>query len=154
MATPRPLIVGLPTRDLAAAERFATTLGFTKKNSVAGGVDVVTLSYNDSVTLIYHTDAAFNNFTPPGLKLGLPSDAPSLTVQSYIALAYGSKAEVDAVAEKAAAAGGKIQSHLLPAAELEKSGTYIRTVTGPDGHLYGLAWFNPAQADISAFRGA
>lgn len=154
MAAHRPLIVGIPTRDLGAAERFAAALGFTKKTAVTGGIDVVTLTYNDTVTVVYHTHTAFNNFMPPGLKLGFPLDTPSPSTHSYLALTYGSKAEVDAVAEKAAAAGGKIQAHLLPVAELEKDGTYVRTVTGPDGHLYGLVWFNPAQADLSAFRGA
>lgn len=132
MARHRPFAVAFPTRDLAASERFASALGFTKRNPSVGGTEVVVLTYSDTVSIMYHARVDFDNWLPTGTTTHLPNDpndanGPS-SAQSYVGLTFTSKADVDAMA---------------PAAEQERLGVYYSSVADPDGHLFSLEWLDP-----------
>lgn len=122
----RMVVVNLPTHDLDLARRFWAGLGFGVD---ARSSDARTLAVRlaPGVVLVVLPRPCFAAHAPHPVP-----DARGAT-QVMMCLAAGSRDEVDTLAARALALGG---AEPLPA--FDDDGTYARTVSDPDGHVWEL----------------
>jgi hypothetical protein len=130
------IFVNLSTRDLERAKAFYTGLGwtinpnFTDENAACVVID-------ENIFLMVLTRDFFQTFTDQ------PIGDPAVDVQIEIAFSRESRAEVDAILEKALAAGGTERR------EAQDYGfMYSRDFLDPDGHLFSALWMDPVAAEI------
>ena len=125
------IFVNLPVKDLAAAIRFYEAIG-CEKNAQFSSDQAAMMVWSDTITFQLLTHDYFGTFTPKAIV-----DARK-TSEVLIALSCGSRAEVDAITEAAAAAGGNVDIR-------ERQDTdflYVRTFEDPSGHVFELLWMN------------
>lgn len=134
---PRQIFVNLPVADLAKAKAFYTAIGhsidpkFSDDNAAC-----VVISDTIYVMLLVHP--FFQGFTTKAIC------NTATHIEALLALSSESRADVDAVMEKALAAGGKEPS---PARDL--GFMYQRTFEDLDGHTWEVF-----HMDEAAFPGA
>jgi uncharacterized protein len=126
------MFVTMPVTDLDRATAFYTAIGgavnpaFTDQNAACIVVE------EDHNYFMLVTREYFQTFTD--LPIGDPAANPSFSVSLF----YGSREAVDAVAEKALAAGG---SEPRPASDY--GFMYQRGVADPDGNPMEFGWMDP-----------
>ncbi|MGC4007413.1 MAG: VOC family protein [Pirellulales bacterium] len=131
----RKIFINLAVADLQRSIDFFTGLGFTfnPQFSDASGTCMV-ISPEIHAMLLTHDK--FKSFLPPGRTMVDSSKSHEM----FLALNYDSRAEVDALVDKALATGGtKAQSE--PA---DHGFMYGRSFHDPDGHAWEIFWFDPA----------
>lgn len=135
------IFVNLPVRDLAASTRFYEALG-CEKNPQFSDQNASSMVWSDAITIQLLTREYFATFTPRP-----PSDAHN-TTEVLLALTMDSRAQVDAAAEAAAAAGGRADVR----AKMDMGFMYNRAVDDPDGHVLEFVWmdFEAATAEMAA----
>lgn len=130
------IFVNLSTRDLDRAKAFYSGLGwsinplFTDENAACFVID-------DNVYLMVLTRDFFQTFTDR------PIGDPAAEVQFETAFSRDSREEVDAILEKALAAGAT--EHRTAQ---DYGFMYSRDFLDPDGHLFSALWMDPVAADI------
>ena len=131
-ATPRKLFVNIPVADVQRSIDFFEALGFTFNAQFTDATATCMLVGEDAYfMLLGHEKFAGFSKRPLG-------DAQKET-NAIFALSAGSRAEVDALVEKALAAGG---SH---AAEPQDHGfMYGWSFYDPDGHHWEVFWMDPS----------
>ena len=131
-ATPRKLFVNIPVSDLQHSIDFFEALGFTFNAQFTDATATAMLVGEDAYfMLLSHEKFAMFTKRPLG-------DVRMQTSVIY-ALGVGSRAEVDAMVQKAVAAGG---SH---AAEPQDHGfMYGWSFYDLDGHHWEVLWMDPA----------
>jgi predicted lactoylglutathione lyase len=126
----RMLFVNLPVRDLAATRAFYEALGlsvhehFSDDGSVAVNLD-------DNIALMLHTRERFAEHVPG--EIGDPAQATTVVNR----LTVDDRREVDALVEKALAAGGR---EWLPTHEVGTA--YTGSFADPDGNAWEITWFD------------
>ena len=135
----RTIFVSLPVADVARSTAFYEALGFVKDPAFSGD-HASALKWSDTITFMVAGKAFFSTLTPK------PIVDPRAGAQLLIALSMDSRAEVDALCEKAAAAGGTIDAS--PPEDL--SFMYSRDFADPDGHGFGPFFTGPTAAPASA----
>ena len=126
------IFVNLPVRDLAAATRFYEAIGCTK-NPQFSDANAASMVWSDSITFQLLTREYFATFAAKPI-----ADARA-ACGVLLALSQDAREQVDAVAERAASAGG------TPVREPTDMGwLYQRAVEDPDGHVVELVWMNAA----------
>jgi uncharacterized protein len=140
---PKMLYVNLPVSDLAAATRFYEALG-CEKNSRFSDKTSASMVWSDTLTFQLLTHDYFASFTPKPI-----ADARK-TSEVLLAMARDSRDDVDATANAAAGAGGRVDIR-----ERQDMGfMYNRAVEDPDGHVIELIWADmaamPAEQTVSA----
>lgn len=129
------VFVNLPTTDLERAKAFYTGLGwkiepnFTDDNAACIVIDV-------NVFLMVLTREFFATFTDK------PIADPKTSLQVETALSSDSRAAVDALAERALAAGGR-----EPRDAQDMGFMYSRSFEDPDGNLFRTLWMDPVAAE-------
>ena len=129
------VFVNLPTTDLERAKAFYTGLGwkiepnFTDDNAACIVIDV-------NVFLMVLTREFFATFTDK------PIADPKTSLQVQTALSSDSRAAVDALAERALAAGGR-----EPRDAQDIGFMYSRSFEDPDGNLFSTLWMDPVAAE-------
>ncbi|NEM08191.1 glyoxalase [Geodermatophilus normandii] len=124
------LFVKLPVRDLATARAFYEALGFRiEETSSDEGEAAVVLG--DELVLSLQTRERFAALLPG--DAGDPAQAPT----AVHALTADSRAEVDDLVGKAAAAGGRPG---LPPREEDAS--YTGSFSDPDGNVWEIVWID------------
>lgn len=136
---PRMIFVNLPVSDVARATAFYEAIGCTRdprfSNEVASA-----MRWSDEIMFMLLSHDFFSTFTPKRI-----ADAHAST-EVLVALSFESRAAVDAIVDKAAAAGGKGDIR-----EKQDLGfMYGRTFEDPDGHIFE-PHFMDMEAAMAAF---
>jgi uncharacterized protein len=124
------IFINLPVADLAKSVRFYEAIGFAK-NPAFSDDTAAALTWSEAINIMLLTHEKWNSFTARPI-------CPAGSSEVSLALALDSKAEVDAMAEAAAANGGiadinPVQDHGF---------MYGRDVLDPDGHVWGPFWMD------------
>ncbi|WP_313537223.1 VOC family protein [Sphingomonas sp.] len=131
---PNSVFVNLPVADVPRATAFYEAIGCTKNDQFSGPT-ASAMVLSETLTFMLLDRDFFQTFTPRAV-----ADATA-TTEVLIALPLDDRAAVDALVEKAAAAGGI--GDIRP---LQDMGfMYGRTFTDPDGHI-----FEPFHMDMAA----
>lgn len=139
----KQIFVNLPVADLARAVAFYEALGARKEPKFSDDT-AACMVLSETIHVMLLTHAKFAGFTPRPL-----ADARAAT-EVLVALSTDSRAEVDAVVERAAAAGGT--ADLKPAQDY--GFMYYRNVEDPDGHIWEVLWMDPAAAEAGVHDAA
>ena len=134
----RTIFVSLPVADVARSTAFYEALGFVKDPNFSGG-HASALKWSDTITFMVADKAFFSTLTPK------PIADPRAGAQLLIALSMDSRTEVDAICDKAAAAGGTTDAS--PPEDL--GFMYSRDFADPDGHGFGPFFMDPTAAPAS-----
>lgn len=132
---PKMIFVNLPSADLAASERFYTAIGCTKNEQFSNEM-AISMVWSDTITFMLLTHDFFKSFLSKPL-----ADAHKET-GALIALSFDTREDIDAINEKAAANGGRID--IRPVQDM--GFMYSRAFEDPDGHVFEPVWM-----DMSAF---
>ena len=132
------IFVNLPVKDVARAEAFYAAIGCVKDARFSSEA-AVSMQLSDAIVFMLLSHDFFQGFTPKQIANA------TTTSEVLIALSRDSRAGVDAIVEKAAAAGGK--ADIRPAQD--HGFMYGRSFEDPDGHI-----FEPIFMDMDAFMAA
>jgi predicted lactoylglutathione lyase len=122
---PKTIYVNLPVKDLAVATRFYEAIG-CEKNEQFSDHQASSMVWSDTITFHLLSNDYFSTFTPKKI-----ADAHA-TSEVLLALSRDSREQVDAIAEAAAAAGGKADIR----ERMDMGWLYNRTFEDPDGHVF------------------
>ncbi len=129
------IFVNLPVADLPRSKAFFGALGygFNPKftNDAAAGMVIA-----EDIHAMLLTRDFFRQFTPREI-----ADATKVT-EVLTALSADSRAAVDALVDKAVAAGGT-----EPRAAQDHGFMYARSFADPDGHIWEIFWMDPKAAE-------
>ncbi len=120
----KQIFVNLPVRDLKRSVDFFTGLGFTF-NPQFTDENATCMIVNDEAFVMLLVEPFFQSFTKKAL-----ANATTDT-EVIMALSADSRAEVDALADKALAAGAKPSND-----PMEEGPMYGRSFQDVDGHLW------------------
>ena len=126
------IFVNLPVHDLAASKAFFARLGFTF-NAQFTDETAAAMVISDTIYAMLLTHEKFRQFTPKAL-----ADART-TSQMLIALSRDSRQEVNAMFDKAIAAGA---TEVRPT---DDHGFMMsRAFNDLDGHIWEIMWMDPS----------
>lgn len=134
---PKQIFVNLPVADLAKAKAFYTAIGHSI-NPKFSDDNAACVVISDTICVMLLVHPFFQGFTTKAIC------NTATHIEALLALSSESRADVDAVMEKALAAGGKEPS---PARDL--GFMYQRTFEDLDGHTWEVF-----HMDEAAFPGA
>ena len=131
-ATSRLIFVNLAVEELGRSVEFFTALGFTFDPRFTDE-HATCMIVSDQAFVMLLVKSRFRDFTKKELA------DPTTQTEAILALSAESREEVDALAEKALAAGG------TPANDpIEMDFMYGRSFQDLDGHLWELIWMEPS----------
>ena len=131
-ATSRLIFVNLAVEELGRSVEFFTALGFTFDPRFTDE-HATCMIVSDQAFVMLLVKSRFRDFTKKELA------DPTTQTEAIRALSAESREEVDALAEKALAAGG------TPANDpIEMDFMYGRSFQDLDGHLWELIWMDPS----------
>ena len=125
------IFVNLPVKDLPASIRFYRAIGCEKDDRFSND-QAAMMVWSDTITFMLLTHEYFATFTPKAI-----ADAGK-TTEVLLALSRGSREDVDAVTEAAAAAGGRADIR----EPQDMAFMYGRTFEDPDGHVFEPMWMD------------
>lgn len=130
-----PVSITLPVADLAKSRAFFSALGFAQNPQFCGG-GAVCFNLSESVILMLGSHATFASFSPKPI-----CDPASAEV--LLGIGCESRAQVDELIAKAAAAGGTVHEK-----SVDYGFMYHASFADPDGHLWALNFMSgpPPQA--------
>ena len=131
-ATRHKLFLNLPVADLQRSVSFFEALGFAFNPQFTDATATCMLIGEDAYAMLLDRDR-FGTFS------GRPVGDPQATTTALFALSVDSRAEVDAMVDKAVAAGG---SHAVAAQD--HGFMYGRSFYDPDGHHWEVFWMDPS----------
>ncbi len=132
---PKTIYVNLPVKDVAAATRFYAAIGCVRNPQFSDETSS-SMVWSDTITFQLLATDYFATFTPKEV-----ADAQR-TSEVLLALTRDSRAEVDAIVDAAAAAGGR--ADIRPPSDL--GWLYNRAFEDPDGHVFEAIWADMAAA--------
>lgn len=130
---PRKIFVNLPVKDLDKSTDFFKKLGFTF-NAQFTDETAACMVISEDIYAMLLTEPKFKIFTPKEIA------DTSKTTEVLTCLTADSREEVDRLAEAALAAGGR-----EPRPAQDYGFMYGRSFEDLDGHIWELAWMDPAQ---------
>jgi hypothetical protein len=135
---PKMIFVNLPVKNLTASVRFYEAIG-CQKDERFSNEQAAMLVWSDTISFMLLTHGFFSGFTPK------PIANARETSEVLIALSRDSRADVDAITEAAAGAGGRADIR-----ERQDMGfMYSRSFEDPDGHIFEPVWMD-VEAAFSA----
>ena len=134
------LFVNLPVADVDAAAAFWKELGYSR-NEMFCDAQTTNVVVDDNIVLMLLARPRFQDFLPAGTPV---ADAAAGT-RALFALSADSREAVDALADKALAAGA---SDWMPAQD--HGFMYGRSFRDLDGHVFEVMWMDPAVANGEA----
>ena len=137
---PRMIFVNLPVADVEASAAFYEAVGATRNADFSQEGVAASMVFSDTIHFMLLSHARFADFTPKRII-----DA-TREVQALICLSADSRAEVDAIIDRAVAAGGTADP--ITAEEVSEF-MYGRSFADLDGHGVELMWM-----DLAGFAGA
>jgi predicted lactoylglutathione lyase len=130
----RMIFINLPVRDIETSKAFFTALGFSINPQFSDDKSACVV-VDENIFLQLHTAARFKDFVTGEISDGFKA------TEVINALSASSRAEVDDLLAKALAAGAK---EWKPAAD--HGFMYVVSFQDPDGHVWEVAWMDPAAA--------
>ena len=125
------IFVNLVVKDLQRSTDFYEALGYTR-NEQFSDENATCIVISDQIYVMLLVEKFFSTFTDKEIV-----DANTAT-EAILALSADSKTTVDALFDKALAAGGK------PVKETEDRGfMYSSSFQDPDGHQWEIVWMDP-----------
>ena len=131
---PKLIFVNLPVADLPAARAFYEAIGATN-NPQFTDETAACMVFSDIIHVMLLTHAKFAQFTPRRI-----ADAHQ-TSEVLVAISMDSREEVDEIAGKALAAGGR-----APRPTEDHGWMYCRAFEDLDGHIWEPMWMDLAAA--------
>ena len=128
----RTIFVNLPVADVARATAFYEAIGMTK-NEQFSNRQASAMEWSDTISFMLLDHAFYRTFT--GKQI---ADAHE-TSEVLLCLSRDSRADVDAIAEAALAAGG-----VEPRPPQDMGFMYARAFEDPDGHTFEPMWMDVA----------
>ncbi|HEU0165893.1 MAG TPA: VOC family protein [Thermomicrobiales bacterium] len=125
----------LPVNDLPKATAFYEALGY-KRNTQFSNDDASAIMISEEIVVMLLTRPFFGTFTSKTII-----DATS-SVEMSLALSADSREDVDALVEKALAAGAR-----KPSEAQDLGFMYSRAFEDLDGHHWEVMWMNPATVE-------
>ncbi|MBC9208386.1 VOC family protein [Roseomonas aerophila] len=138
---PKLIFVNLPVQDLPRAVAFYEAVGATRNPQFSDDT-AACMVFSETISVMLLTHPKFAQFTPRPI-----ADARAAT-EVLVCLSAESRAEVDAVVGKAAAAGGQAD----PGPKQDYGFMYGRSFEDPDGHIWELMWMDMAAAQAAATK--
>ena len=136
----RMIFINLPVGDLERSVRFYESIGGRKEPKFSNEAAAM-IVLSDAIHVMLLTHPFYSSFT------GKPIADAHRTSQVILCLSAESPAAVDAMADAAAEAGGKVDVGLkqdpMPL-------MYGRDFEDPDGHSWEVMWMDPAAAEQGA----
>jgi predicted lactoylglutathione lyase len=130
----RQIYVNLPVKDLERSKAFFTALGFAF-NPRFSDANAGCLVISDSIYAMLLAEPFFRTFTTKQIV------DTRTSIEVLLALSCETRAEVDAMVEKAVAAGGRL------ARDAKDHGfMFERAFEDPDGHTWEVFWMDPNAA--------
>ncbi len=128
----KSIFINLPVRDLAKSTAFYEAIGFTR-NDMFSDDNASSMMWSENIVVMLLTRDYYSTFTSKPI-----ADAHA-TSAMLIALSQDSREDVDAIVEKAGAAGGRADVR-----EKQDLGfMYGRSFADPDGNVFEPMWMNP-----------
>ena len=125
------IFVNLAVKDLQRSTAFYEALGYNR-NEQFSDENATCIVVSDQIYVMLLVEDFFSTFTDKAIV-----DANTAT-EAILALSADSKTTVDALFDKALAAGGK------PVKETEDRGfMYSSSFQDPDGHQWEIVWMDP-----------
>jgi predicted lactoylglutathione lyase len=142
----RMIFINLPVADLERSVRFYEGIGGRKEPKFSNQAAAM-IVLSDAIHVMLLTHPFYSSFT------GKPIADAHATSQVILCLSAESPAAVDAMAEAAAEAGGRVDVGLK---QEPVPLMYGRDFEDPDGHSWEVMWMDPAAAEqgASAFEQA
>jgi predicted lactoylglutathione lyase len=135
---PQMVFINLPVTDVAKSTAFYEAIGCTKDERFSNEM-ASSMQLSDTIVFMLLSHDFFKGFTPKPI-----ADAHAAS-EVLICISRDSREAVDAIVEKAGAAGGRIDIR-----EKQDMGfMYGRTFEDPDGHI-----FEPMFMDMEAATAA
>ncbi len=128
----RKIFVNLPVRELDASKAFFRALGFSF-NSQFTDDTAACLVISDEIYAMLLTREKFRQFAPQKVCDSRRSN------EVLLCLSCDSRGEVDELAEKALAAGGKNARE-----PMDHGFMYERSIQDLDGHVWEFVWMDAA----------
>jgi uncharacterized protein len=128
---PKLIFVNLPVSDLARSTAFYEAVGARKNEQFCDGT-ASCMVFSETIHAMLLTHDKFREFTPKPI-----ADAKK-TSEVLVCVSAESRAEVDAITERAGAAGGRID----PGPKQEHGWMYGRSFEDPDGHIWEVFWMD------------
>lgn len=135
------IFVNLPVADLDRATAFYEAVGATKDDRFSNE-HASCMVFSETIHAMLLTHAFYGRFTTKAI-----ADAKTSS-EVLICLSSESRAEVDAMTEKAGAAGGALD----PCPVQDHGFMYGRSFEDPDGHIWEVMWMD-VEAAKSAMGG-
>ena len=130
----RKIFVNLAVKDLDRSVAFFTELGFSFDPRFTDET-ATCMIVSDEAFVMLLVEGRFKDFTTKDLA------DPTAETEAILAVSADSRDEVDALAEKALAAGAS------PAIDpMDLGFMYSRSFHDPDGHHWELVWMDPNAA--------
>lgn len=133
---PKLIFVNLPVSDLARATAFYEAVG-ARKDERFSDATASCMVFSETIHAMLLTHDKFQKFTPKEI-----SDAKR-TSEVLICVSVDGRKDVDAIAEKAGAAGGRAD----PCPKQDHGFMYGRSFEDPDGHIWEAMWMDAAAAE-------
>ncbi|GGA57341.1 VOC family protein [Pelagibacterium lentulum] len=131
------IYINLPVKDLATATRFYEAIG-CQKNEQYSDHQASSMVWSDTITFHLLVNDYFATFTPKTIANA------HATSEVLLALTRDNREEVDAIAEAAAAGGGKADIREI----MDLGWLYNRAFEDPDGHVFEAVWMDTAAAPV------
>ena len=128
------IFVNLPVKDLERATAFYEAIGARKDERFCDGT-AACMVLSETIHVMLLTHDKFRQFTPKPIAARGVSEV-------LIALSAESRDEVDAVVERAGAAGGVRD----PGFNQDLGFMYGRSFEDPDGHIWEVMWMDVESA--------
>ena len=129
------IFINLPVADLERSMKFYEAVGFTNNPQFTND-QAAAMGWSDTIVVMLLTHDFWKTFTIKAIP-----DTREVA-QVLLALSQDSKDAVDAIVDKAVAAGGRAE----PTPKQDLGFMYGRSFEDPDGHIWENAWMNPAVA--------
>ena len=128
------IFVNLPVKDLERSKEFYAKLGYAT-NPQFSDENATNVIISDTIWLMLLTEPFFRTFTNKDVVDG------TAATEAIIGLSADSREAVDALADKAVAAGAGPSKEPADVVFM-----YSRSFADPDGHLFEIIWMDPAAA--------
>ena len=132
------IFVNLPVADLARAKAFYEAIGAVNEPKFTNE-DAACMILSDTIFVMLLSHPFFQGFTSKRI-----ADAHE-TCQVLLAISQEDRGAVDAITERALAAGGR-----EPRPPQDMGLMYSRSFEDPDGHVWEPMWMDPAAAEQGA----
>lgn len=126
------IFVNLPVADVARSVAFYEAIGMIRDPHFSND-QAAMMKWSDEISFMVLARDFYQSFIP-----GKPIADTHATSAVLLAISAESRAEVDAICAKAAAAGGKIDVSPVD----EHGWMYGRSFEDPDGHGFGPMWMD------------